>query len=105
MTRSAAPTPGASHVEVVEFWPARIRRPLDLIRLAALVAVLLLLVGLTGAGRDTDRGVNEELARLVGHVPAPIDRALRLVSAFGALALPLELRARRDVRGSPPHLI
>jgi len=105
MTRSAAPTPGASHVEVVEFWPARIRRPLDLIRLAALVAVLLLLVGLTVVGRDTDRGVNEDLARLVGHVPALIDRALRLVSAFGALAVPLALMAREVLRGNRRRLI
>src|SRR4051794_1198913 len=105
MTRSAARAPGPTHVQVVESWPPRIRRPLDLIRLTALVGVLLLLIGLAVVGLATGRGANADLARLLGHVPAVLGGALRVVSAFGALAVALALMAREVIRGNRRRLI
>jgi uncharacterized membrane protein YbhN (UPF0104 family) len=105
MSEPAAPPLGSPHIEVVESWPARIHRPLDLIRLAALVVVLLLLTGLAVVGRDTSSGANADLARLLSHVPAVFGNALRLVSAFVALAVPLALIVREVVRGYHRRLI
>jgi uncharacterized membrane protein YbhN (UPF0104 family) len=99
---SGSPTP---QVQVVESWPARVHRPLDLIRLGALVAVLLVLVGLAVVGRDTSRAVNADLARLLGDVPTVFIRLFRLLSAFGALGLPLGLMVREVVRGYARRLI
>jgi len=98
-------TAHVSDTEVVETWPARIHRPLDLVRLSALVGVLLLLTGLALVGRDTSRGVAADLARLLSHVPTVFDQLLRLVSAFGALAVPLALMVREVVRGYRRRLI
>lgn len=92
---SGSPTP---QLQVVESWPPRIHRPLDLIRLSVLLAVLLLLVGLAVVGRDTSRAVNADLARLLGDVPTVFIRLFRLLSAFGALGLPLGLMVREVVR-------
>ena len=105
MTGSAAPASGSSHLEVVESWPARIRRPLDLLRLVGLVAGLLLLVAVGVVARDTGRGADADIARLVGHVPALVRSALGLVSAFGALAFPVALMVREVVRGNRRGLL
>jgi uncharacterized membrane protein YbhN (UPF0104 family) len=105
MTGTAVPPPRSPQVEVVESWPARIHRPLDLIRLIALVVVLLLLTGLAVVGRETSRGASADLARLLGHLPALFGDALRFVSALGALAIPLALIVREIVRGYRRRLI
>jgi uncharacterized membrane protein YbhN (UPF0104 family) len=105
MTRPTAPPTAPPHVEVVETWPSRIHRPLDLVRLTALVAVLLVLAGLALVGRDTSRGANADLARLLGDLPAVFGQLLRLVSAFGALAVPLALMVREVLRGYRLRLI
>ncbi|HEY0538650.1 MAG TPA: hypothetical protein VGD53_09775, partial [Actinoallomurus sp.] len=105
MTGTAAPPPRSSEVEVVESWPARIHRPLDLVRLLALVVVLLLLTGLVVVARETSRGAGADLARLFGHLPSLVGQGLRLVSAFSALAFPLALIAREIVRGYRRRLI
>jgi len=107
MTGTTAPPPGSPHaaVEVVESWPARIHRPLDLVRLLVLLGVLLLLTALALVGRDTSRGAAADLARLLHHVPRVFDQLLRLVSAFGALAVPLALMVREVVRGYGRRLI
>lgn len=113
MTRTSPPAPAAvpaagpppPPVEVIESWPPRVHRPLDLIRLAVLVAVLLLLIALAVVGRDTSRAVNADLARLLGDVPTVFVRLFRLLSAFGALALPLALMVREIVRGYTRRLI
>jgi uncharacterized membrane protein YbhN (UPF0104 family) len=105
VTGTAAPPRGSPQVDVVESWPARIHRPLDLIRLVALVVALLLLTALAVVARDTSRGASADLARLVSHLPSFFARALRLVSAFGALALPLALIVREIVRGYQRRLI
>ena len=105
MTGSAAPASGSSHLEVVESWPARIRRPLDLLRLVGLVAGLLVLIAVGVVARDTGRGADADIARLVGHVPALVRSALGLVSAFGALAFPVALMVREVVRGNRRGLL
>jgi uncharacterized membrane protein YbhN (UPF0104 family) len=99
-----AGVPG-SNVEVVEFWPARIHRPLDLIRLTVLVLTIVVLCALAVLGRDTGRGANADLTRLLGHIPAIVSHALRLASAFGALAFPLALIGREVWRGHARRLI
>src|SRR6476661_249903 len=104
MTGPTAPPAAPTRVEVVETWPARIHRPLDLVRLATLV-VLLLLVGLAVVGHSTSRGVNADAARLLGHLPSFLEHALRVVSAFTALAVPLALIVREAVRGYRRRLI
>ncbi|MCU1671074.1 MAG: hypothetical protein JWP40_4001 [Blastococcus sp.] len=105
MSEPAAPPRVATQVDVVESWPARVHRPLDLVRLTSLVVVLFLLVGVAVVARGTSRGANDDLMRLLSHVPALIGHALRLVSAFGALALPLALIVREVVRGYQRRLI
>jgi uncharacterized membrane protein YbhN (UPF0104 family) len=98
MTRPPAPAPGVPPAEVVESRPARIHRRLDLIRLAALIVVLLLLLLLAVLARDTSRGASADLARLLSHVPGVFAHALRLASAFAALAVPLALIVRETAR-------
>jgi uncharacterized membrane protein YbhN (UPF0104 family) len=105
MTGPTAPPAAPARVEVVETWPARVHRPLDLVRLTTLVVVLLLLIGLALVGRSTSRGVNADAARLLGHLPSFLAHALRLVSTFAALAVPLALIVREAVRGYTRRLI
>src|SRR3954471_343239 len=105
MTGPAHPPPGGPEVDVVESRPARVHRPLDLIRLTARVGVLLLLTGLVVVARDTSAGLSSDLARLLGHVPAAFGSALRLVSAFLALAVPLAMIVREAVWGYRRRLI
>src|SRR3954471_4586893 len=94
-----------SHTDVVETWPPRVHRRLDLIRLGALVVGLLLLTGLAVLARDTSRGASSDLARLLGHVPAVFGKALRLLSTVAALAVPLALIVREAVRGYRRRLV
>jgi uncharacterized membrane protein YbhN (UPF0104 family) len=105
VTGLTAPRPESFHVDVVESRPARVRRPLDLVRLTGLVVVVVLLAGLAVVGRDTSRGAAGDLARLLGHLPAVFEQGLRLASAFGGLALPLALMVREVVRGHRRRLI
>ena len=105
LTALTAPSQGAEGAEVVESWSRRVHRPLDLIRLSALLLCLLLITGLAVVGRDTSRGASADLARLLDHVPAVFDQLLRLVSAFGALAVPLALIVREVLRDHRSRLI
>ena len=90
---------------MVESRPARVHRPLDLIRLTARAGILLLLTGLVVVARDTSSGLSSDLARLLGHLPDAIGSALRLVSAFAALAVPLAMIVREVVWGYRRRLI
>jgi uncharacterized membrane protein YbhN (UPF0104 family) len=92
-------------VEIVDVTPARVRRPWDLVRLAALVLAGLLLVGLGLIASDTTRGVNDDLVRLLADVPPLLLRMLRTLAAFGALAVPLAFMTREIVRGQTRRLI
>src|SRR3954454_17542814 len=105
MTGPAHPPPGGPEVDVVESRPARVHHPLDLIRLTTRVGVLLLLTGLAVVARDTSAGLSSDLARLLGHLPAAFGSALRLVSAFLALAVPLAMIVREIVWGYRRRLI
>src|SRR4051812_16617590 len=105
MSGSAVPAAAVLPVEVVESRPARIRRPLDLVRLVGLVAGLAVLVALAVVARDAGRGADADIARLVGRVPAFFRSALRLVSAFGALAFPVALMVREVLRGNRRSLL
>jgi len=104
-TGPAPPPRGGAGVVVVESRPARVHRPLDLIRLTARVGILLLLTGLAVVARDTSNGASSDLARLLGHVPDGVVSALRLVSAFAALVLPLAMIVRELVWGYRRRLI
>ena len=105
MSGSEAPPAAARRAVVVESWPARIHRPLDLFRLTGLVLGLLLLAGLAVVFRDTSRGANADLARLLQDVPGVFVGIVRLGAAFAALALPLAFMAREIVRGHARRLI
>src|SRR4051794_17205590 len=104
-TGPVQPAPGPSGVDVVETRPARVHRPLDLISLTARVAVLLLLTGLAVVPHGTSNGASTELARLLGNVPDAFGSALRLVSAFLALVVPLAMIVREAVWGYRRRLI
>jgi uncharacterized membrane protein YbhN (UPF0104 family) len=101
---AARPAPSAPLV-VIDSAPARIRTPLDLVRLTALVLVVLLLAGLGVVASHTSGGATEDVARLLDDVPHVFIRALSLVGTFGALLLPMAFMVREIVRGQPRRLI
>ena len=84
---------------------ARIRQPVDLVRLAVLFAVLLMLVGLGAVASDTVRGAALDLARLVRDAPYVVVRLFGVLGAVGALVVPLGLMISEIVRGHPRRLI
>jgi uncharacterized membrane protein YbhN (UPF0104 family) len=92
-------------VEIVDVTPARVRQPLDLVRLTALVLAGVLLTGLGLIASDTSRGVNDDLVRLLADLPPVLLRALRTLAAFGALALTLAFMVREIVRAQTRRLI
>jgi uncharacterized membrane protein YbhN (UPF0104 family) len=92
-------------VEIIDVAPARVRRSWDLVRLTGLVLAGLLLTGLGLIASDTSRGANDDLVRLLAHVPPLLVRMLRTLAAFGALAVPLAFMAREIVRGQTRRLI
>jgi uncharacterized membrane protein YbhN (UPF0104 family) len=95
----------ADQVRIVDTDPSRVRRSLDLVRLAALLLAGLLLLGIGVVARDTSRGVNSDLARLLSEVPHVFFRGFSLLASFGALAVPLAFMAREIVRGQTRRLI
>ncbi|MEO6501549.1 MAG: lysylphosphatidylglycerol synthase transmembrane domain-containing protein [Jatrophihabitantaceae bacterium] len=92
-------------VEIIDVTPARVRRPLDLVRLTGLVLAAVLLTGLGLIASDTGRGVNDDLVRLLADLPPVLVRALRTLAAFGALALTLAFMVREIVRSHTRRLI
>ncbi|HTZ44263.1 MAG TPA: lysylphosphatidylglycerol synthase transmembrane domain-containing protein [Jatrophihabitans sp.] len=109
MDSGAAVAPDAAAVEretvIVDSPAARIRRPIDLVRLAGLLLLALLLVGVAVVAHDTTQGANADLARLLGRVPRVFVRAFSLLASFGALAVPIAFMARELVRGQTRRLI
>jgi uncharacterized membrane protein YbhN (UPF0104 family) len=101
-----ADSPGPDAVlEVIDSPPGRVRRQLDLVRLAGLL-VLIFLVGLIGTvANGTTRGANDDVTRLLGEIPSFLIRALSLLGTFGALSLPVALVVREIVRAQPRRLI
>ena len=92
-------------MRIVDTDPGRVRRPLDLVRLVALLLAGLLLLGIGVVARDTSRGVNSDLARLLSEVPHVFFRGFSLLASFGALAVPLAFMVREIVRGQTRRLI
>jgi uncharacterized membrane protein YbhN (UPF0104 family) len=92
-------------VAVTDSSPARVRRPLDLIRLTGLVCVVALLTGFGALASDTTSGANADLSRLLGHVPRVLVHLLSLAGAFGVLAVPLGYLVSEVIRGQTRRLI
>jgi uncharacterized membrane protein YbhN (UPF0104 family) len=90
---------------VVDVAPTRIRLPVDLVRLAVLVAVLLVLAGLGTVASDTVRGAGLDLARMVRATPYAAIRLFSVLGAVGALAVPLGLMVAEIVRGHSRRLV
>jgi len=109
MDSGAAVVPSATADEratvIVDSRNGRVRRPVDLVRLAGLVLLGLLLFGISVVAHDTTQGANSDLARLLGEVPHVLIRTFSLLTAFGALAVPLAFMARELVRGQTRRLI
>lgn len=99
------PGAGTEPIELRDSASSRVRRSLDLVRLSGLLLAVLVLVGLGLIARDTSRGINSDLARLVSDVPHVLLRSVSLLAAFGALALPLAFMVRDIVRGQTRRLI
>ncbi len=90
---------------VVDVAPVRIRVPVDLVRLAVLVVVLLLLAGLGTVASDTVRGAGLDLARLVRGTPHAVIRLFSVLGAVSALGVPLGLMVAEIVRGHSRRLV
>jgi uncharacterized membrane protein YbhN (UPF0104 family) len=98
-------TPEPATVEVLDEAPRRLRRPLDLARIAALVLVIALIGALAILATDTIQGASQDTTRLLHHLPRVFVRVLSLVGAFGALVLPIAIVIRELVRGRPRRLV
>lgn len=99
------PQPVAASVEVIDTSPPRVRRPLDLVRLTALVLGGLLLTALGLVASDTSQGLNDDLVRLLAEVPPVLVRALRTLAAFGALVVPIAFMVREIVQARTRRLL
>ncbi len=95
----------APAVEIVDLRARRVRRSLDLVRLAGLFVVLVLVGGIGTIANDTAHAANDDLSRLFNEVPHLLVRGLSLFGALGALALPIALGIREILRGHPRRLI
>lgn len=112
-TAGAAPappqSPGAPAITaalaITDFAPRRVRRQLDLVRVAALLVVLGLLVLIGTYANQTTGGANEDLSQLVREIPTLLVRGLSLFGTIGALALPVGLVVREIVRAQPRRLL
>ncbi|HJQ00800.1 MAG TPA: lysylphosphatidylglycerol synthase transmembrane domain-containing protein [Jatrophihabitans sp.] len=101
----AAVAAATSGVRIVDTPSGRVRQSLDLVRLVALLLAGLLLLGIGIVARETSRGLNDDLARLLGEVPHVFIRGFSLLASFGALAVPLAFMAREIVRSQTRRLI
>ncbi len=79
--------------------PARIRRPLELVRVAGLTCALVLLALFGSVARNTGRGMNQDLTRLIRDIPHTIVRVIGVAGAVGVLVLPLGLIVTEVIRG------
>ena len=98
-------SPAGTQTVVVDSVAARIRQPVDLVRLAGLVAVLLVLAGLGAVASDTLRGAALDLGRLVRGGPYVVIRLLGVLGAVAAVAVPLGLMIAEIVRGHSRRLV
>lgn len=98
-------TDGEPQVEIADDRPRRVRRSLDLVRLAGLLLVIVLAGGIGTVANDTAHSANDDLSRLFNEIPHLLVRGLSLLGTLGALALPIALGIREIVRGHPRRLI
>ena len=109
MESGAAVASGAAADEhavvIVDPQNRRVRRPVDLARLAALLLLGLLLLGISLVATDTTQGANADLARLLGRVPHLFVRLFSWLTSFGALAVPIAFMGRELARGQTRRLI
>ena len=97
--RAPVEPPSDPSLAVTDLTPTRVRRSLDLLRLIGLLLIVLVVAGLGTVANDTIAGLNADLTRLLDEVPRLFVRALSLLGAVGALALPVALVIRDIVRG------
>ena len=77
----------------------RIRKPADLLRLAAGCVTLAMLAGAALVARATARGAEADVAAAGQHLPGVLLGLLRIVSGFALLVLPAALAVRQLARG------
>ena len=94
-----------SPVDVIDVHPDRIRRPIDLLRTVGLLIALGILVGLGIIARDSNRGVDEDTARLLAEVPPVLIRLFSVVGAAGILITLIVFIGRELIRARPRRLI
>jgi glycosyltransferase 2 family protein len=92
-------------VEIVDIRPARIRRPLDLIRLSGLVIVLAVLAGFGALASSTTSGANVDLTRLLDHIPRTLVHGLSRTGAFAVLLVPAAYLLSEVIRGQARRLV
>jgi uncharacterized membrane protein YbhN (UPF0104 family) len=92
-------------VEVVDIRPARIRRPLDLIRLSGLVITLAVLAGFGALASSTTTGANLDLTRLLSNIPRTPVHALSRTGAFAVLFVPAAYLLSEVIRGQARRLV
>ncbi len=90
---------------IVDSHKRRLRRTVDLVRLAGLFLLGMLLLGIAIVAHDTTQGANTDLARLLGEVPHVFIRTFSWLTSFGALAVPIAFMVRELVRGQTRRLI
>ncbi|MCW2495865.1 lysylphosphatidylglycerol synthase transmembrane domain-containing protein [Jatrophihabitans sp.] len=91
--------PEPATLEVSDVASARIRRPLDLLRLIGLLLGLAVLAGLASVASATALAGNEDLARLLSGVPQILTRGLSLAGSLGVITVSAALVVREILRG------
>jgi uncharacterized membrane protein YbhN (UPF0104 family) len=99
------PRPPPVPVQVIDETPTRVRRPLDLVRVCVLAGAVALLAGLATVASATVAGANQDVTRLLNHVPRVFVHALSLVGIVGALVLPLALVIREVAHARVRRLV
>lgn len=95
--------PGA--VEVVEPpIPDRVHRPADALRLAAVLLVLTVSIGLADVAVGTTGALEQDLTLVTSGIPRLLLQVLSWLSGVGVVALPLAVGADLFVRGRPMQL-
>lgn len=102
---AAVPQPPPPPVTVIDEVPTRVRRPLDLVRVCVLAAVVGLLAGLATVANATVAGANQDVTRLLGHVPRLFVHALSLIGTVGASVLPLAFVIREVAHARVRRLV
>jgi uncharacterized membrane protein YbhN (UPF0104 family) len=97
LSRSGAS--GLAPIAISDRAERRIRKPADLLRLAAGCVTLALLAGAGLVARATARGAEADVATAGHHLPGVLLGLLRIASGFALLLLPVALAVRQLARG------